>query len=126
MAFTSGEECRSTAGSMKGNHHGPPTPAEVTPVRDGLLLSGQRTADEGLKGKENPLKVNELDESPQGIPRSVSGIFSVRCSGIVSGWSCAPHSAEFKIFCANGSRVPAEGAALFAIAGELVEVSTFG
>ena len=48
-------------------------------------------------------------------------------NGIALGWNCAPNATEFKIVCANGSRVPAEGAALFAIAGELVEaISTFG
>ena len=48
-------------------------------------------------------------------------------NGIAFGWGCAASSTEFKVICANGSRVPAEGTALFAIAGELVEaVSTFG
>ena len=48
-------------------------------------------------------------------------------NGIAFGWGCAASSTEFKIVCANGSRVNAESAALFAIAGELVEaVSTFG
>ena len=44
-------------------------------------------------------------------------------NGIGQGWTCSPRGEEFKIVCANGSRVLAEGAALFAIAGELVEAS---
>ena len=41
-------------------------------------------------------------------------------NGIAFGWTCAPNGTEFKFVCADGQRVPAEGAALFTIAGEQV------
>ena len=47
-------------------------------------------------------------------------ICSDQYNGLAFGWTCAPNGSEFKIVCANGLRVPAEGAALFALAGEEV------
>lgn len=41
-------------------------------------------------------------------------------NGLAFGWTCSPRGEEFKIVCANGRRVPAEGAALFTLAGEQV------
>jgi hypothetical protein len=39
-------------------------------------------------------------------------------NGLAFGFTCAPNGTEFKIVCANGRRVPADEAALFALAGE--------
>ena len=47
-------------------------------------------------------------------------ICSDQYNGLAFGWTCAPNGSEFKIVCANGMRVSAEEAALFALAGEEV------
>lgn len=41
-------------------------------------------------------------------------------NGLIFGWQCSPNGTEFKFVCADGRRIPAEGAALFTLAGEQV------
>lgn len=47
-------------------------------------------------------------------------ICSDEYNGLAFGWTCSPRGEQFRIVCANGRRVPAEGAALFTLAGEAV------